>query len=287
VRTRRVACDNEDTEATEFHNYRFVSDLSFLPGNTTINQANHRMQHSFSSSGYISGIPCLWTNDLETEFRQNHHYQRHSPENRGRTCNSFIQYRILAQRCFTGQQTDISKEVEALWRDESKEMYFFCLRNSEIETCSSILPALANSIVLGTTNCAPRIDPRCSAHPQVRALSPLPPNDNNESPSIRTEFFRVGSSNFNYERITAAELSDVELSSEVDAQDGNQQGVPQNPYQLSKTTAPYCEIREKSASPAWSDPLDFSEDEDPVPLFSPNFAVEFEDLMRVYREKVW
>ena len=120
-----------------FHNYRIVADNSWLQRGQTFEEANRMMQHSIASTGSISGVPCLWAEDLKSEYRVSE-----TPAQRGgkseRTCNSFLQYRILVQRCFSGQQTDISKEVEGLWRNESKEMHFFCLRNSEIETRMSV-----------------------------------------------------------------------------------------------------------------------------------------------------
>lgn len=119
--------------AERFHGYRIVPDDSWLRRGQTFEQANHIMQRSIKNTGSISGVPCIWVDDLKLESRVLNSPTSHT-DRKERTCNSFLQYRILVQRCFRGQQTDISKEVEALWRNESKEMLFFCLRNSEIET---------------------------------------------------------------------------------------------------------------------------------------------------------
>ena len=121
---------------SQFHGYRLVRDESWLGKGQTWEQATRCMEHSFSSTDHISEIPCIWADDLKAEFRrENGHRKLLAPTGKDRTCNSFLQYRILVQRCFTGQQTDISKVVETLWRRESKEMYFYCFRNAEIETC--------------------------------------------------------------------------------------------------------------------------------------------------------
>jgi hypothetical protein len=123
----------------EFQGYQIVIDKSWLEPGQTFDQANSRMENSTSRTGYLPHIPCIFAHELMAA---------HSRERRGstsarlsseRTCNSFLQYRILAQRSCKGQQTDISKEVEPLWRTESPEMHFFCLRNSEIETCIRLI----------------------------------------------------------------------------------------------------------------------------------------------------
>lgn len=127
----------DQTTLDGFQGFRIVRDTSWLRDDETFDNADQIMQKSISGTGYISGVPCLWVDDLKAEFRKsNISRSPPSPQHRReRTCNSFLQYRILVQRCFHGQQTDISKEVEALWRRESKEMQFYCHRNSEIETC--------------------------------------------------------------------------------------------------------------------------------------------------------
>ena len=122
------------SKAEKLHDYRFVRDVSWLRKGQTFEEASREMQESISSLDYVSGVSCLWVDDLKSESRvRDRVVNTHNP--RERTCNSFLQYRILVQRCFRGQQTDISREVETLWRNESKEMQFYCLRNSEIETC--------------------------------------------------------------------------------------------------------------------------------------------------------
>jgi hypothetical protein len=120
------------SKAEIFHDYRLVRDESWLRRDQTFEDANREMQDSISSLDSISGVPCLWADDLKLTSRDDTFASQH--KRRERMCNSFLQYRILVQRCFRGQQTDISKEVETLWRSESKEMQFYCLRNSEIET---------------------------------------------------------------------------------------------------------------------------------------------------------
>jgi hypothetical protein len=129
------------TTSDGFQGYRIVRDTSWLRDDETFDDANRIMQKSISSTGHISGVPCLWLDDLKAEFHKSNACRPplNLDHQRERTCNSFLQYRILVQRCFQGQQTDISKEVEALWRNESKEMQFYCHRNSEIETCIYLL----------------------------------------------------------------------------------------------------------------------------------------------------
>lgn len=120
------------SKAKIFHDYRLVRDGSWLRRDQTFEEANREMQDSISRLNSISGVACLWVDDLKSTSRVDTSASRNNP--RERMCNSFLQYRILVHRCFRGQQTDISKEVETLWRNESKEMRFYCLRNSEIET---------------------------------------------------------------------------------------------------------------------------------------------------------
>ena len=116
--------------------YQIVVDDAWLERGQTFAQVNRQMSKSFSSTNYLAHIPCVFTHDLTTKHVKGRRgYTLDQPSATAeRTCNSFLQYRILAQRSFKGQQTDISKEVDKLWRNESKEMLFFCHRNSEIET---------------------------------------------------------------------------------------------------------------------------------------------------------
>lgn len=113
--------------------------MSWLEQGQTLERANARMQKSIALTNYISEIPCIWADDLIAEFIQTHgpHKRTAASIINDRPCNSFFQYRMLAQHCFFGRQTDISKGVEVLWRAESKEMYFYCFRNSEIEARNS------------------------------------------------------------------------------------------------------------------------------------------------------
>jgi hypothetical protein len=129
---------NVETEP-EFHGYQIEIDSSWLEPGQTFNQANRRMQDSTSRTGYLPHIPCIFAHELVTEHARNRHGSTSARLSSERTCNSFLQYRNLAHGSCKGQQTDISKEVERLWRTESREMHFFCLRNSEIETCIHLI----------------------------------------------------------------------------------------------------------------------------------------------------
>jgi len=118
----------------KFYNYNFVTDHSWLPKRWTLERASRVMQDAISQIERLPGMDYIWVDELE------HQHERVLPyttRERERTSNSFLQYRALVQRAFTGKQTEISKEIELLWRSESKEMQFHCYRNSEIETPTS------------------------------------------------------------------------------------------------------------------------------------------------------
>lgn len=111
-----------------------VLDHSWLRKGQTFEQVNRIMQCSIENSDTIPGVPCIWVDDLKSESalkQSTSHYDPKQPR------SAFMIYRNLVHGCFNGQQADISKAVEILWRNESKEMRFFCFRNSEIESCIS------------------------------------------------------------------------------------------------------------------------------------------------------
>ena len=120
--------------ASSQYNGDFITDPSWLPQSWTLEKASHTMQQSICEIEKIPDMEYLWANELKDQHEQT------LPNNRSlkreRTSNSFLQYRILVQRAFTGKQTLISSYIEALWRTESKEMQFYCYRNSEIENCT-------------------------------------------------------------------------------------------------------------------------------------------------------
>jgi hypothetical protein len=158
----------------DFQGYEIVIDDTWLEHGQTLANISRQQRNSASRTVYLAHVPCMFEHELKNERDQKH---CHSTSNQSseRTCNSFLQYRIIAQRSFKGQQNDISKEVKKLWRTESKEMYFFCLRNWEIETSKFLMKEL--TLVLRTKGSAPPIDPKWSAHAQIRALSPQPQQD--------------------------------------------------------------------------------------------------------------
>ena len=128
-------CSRPAKRARKFHNYDFVADHSWLPKRCTFERANRVMQKSISQSEHLLGMDYIWVDDLKDQ------HERVLPSThreRERTSNSFLQYRVLVQRAFTGKQTDISKDIEFLWRSERKEMQFQCYRNSEIENRISL-----------------------------------------------------------------------------------------------------------------------------------------------------
>jgi hypothetical protein len=162
--------------------YQFMRDCSWLEDAETSEGARRKVERSLMMSGSVEGVPCLWADDLKAEFYQKNP-NREPPDptsKKDRTCNSFIHYRMLVRNCFTGPQTEISKEVRRLWRNESKEMYFYCQRNAEIET--RISPwGNELTLVLGETNCTPPIETQLSAHAIVRALPPTLPREHDDS----------------------------------------------------------------------------------------------------------
>jgi hypothetical protein len=128
-------CSRPAKRARKFHNYDFVADRSWLPKRCTLERASRVMQKAISQSEHPPGMDYIWVDDLKDQ------HERVLPSahrERERTSNSFLQYRVLVQRAFTGQQTMISKEIESLWRSETKEMQFQCYRNSEIENRISL-----------------------------------------------------------------------------------------------------------------------------------------------------
>src|SRR5271170_6923109 len=116
--------------ARKFHDFEFVSDRSWLPKRWTLERASLLMQDAISQIEHLPGMDYIWVDDLKDQHERV--LPCTNPE-RERTSNSFLQYRALVQRAFAGKQTDISKEIELLWRSESKQMQFHCYRNAEIE----------------------------------------------------------------------------------------------------------------------------------------------------------
>jgi len=117
----------------KFYNYNFIRDISGFPTTWTLERAIRLMQRSSSQIEHLPGTDYIWVDDLKDQHQGV--LPGNAPREIERTSNSFLQYRILVQRAFKGKQTDISKEIEFLWRAESKEMQFHCYRNAEIETC--------------------------------------------------------------------------------------------------------------------------------------------------------
>jgi hypothetical protein len=138
----------------KFDNYCFVADRSWLPKRWTFERAGRVMQSASSGIEQLPGMEYIWLDDLKDQHERV--LPRHASPEWERTANSFLQYRILVQRAFVGKQTEISKEIESLWRAESKEMQFYCYRNAEIETC---IPAEGE-----VTDNRPWRKPFCSCH---------------------------------------------------------------------------------------------------------------------------
>jgi hypothetical protein len=121
-------------ETEIFHEYEFRQDESWIPKGQTFEDARHVIKDAFSKSLYISAIPCLWAEEYKSKYLSENPFA--DCLNQGqRASSSFLHYRMLVHVCFYGSQTDISKEVEKLWRDETAEMKFYCSRNAEIESC--------------------------------------------------------------------------------------------------------------------------------------------------------
>ena len=251
-------------------------------------------------SGSVEGAPCLWADDLKAEFEQkNADKESPDPESKKeRTCNSFLHYRMLARNCFTGPQTDISKEVRSLWQKESKEMYFYCQRNSEIET--RISPwGNELTLVLGETNCAPPIESQWSAHAIVRALPPTLPREREDSvgspDTARVENIAISSIDGSTCQTTRSTPDRPTPPVQLCAEPGNctdqvavQQSVSEGCEWLSDTQheggGVVTEITDEFGCP-----VDFW-DSDSSPFDVPSACIsqaDSEDLHRVYREIVW
>ena len=130
---RDLQYKNPSQPCSKFDKYSFVADRSWLPNRWTLERAGRVMQSASSRIEQLPGMEYIWLDDLKDQHERV--LPRHASPERERTANSFLQYRILVQRAFVGKQTEISKEIESLWRAESKEMQFYCYRNAEIETC--------------------------------------------------------------------------------------------------------------------------------------------------------
>lgn len=111
-----------------FSGYEIVHDVSFvsfLPKGKTVEEADC-IKNSIKKTDSISYI---WADDLKSGVLN----PPSGNSGRKRARNSFLIYRCLVQRCFKGQQRDISKEATALWKGESEEMILLCYQISDIE----------------------------------------------------------------------------------------------------------------------------------------------------------
>src|SRR5436190_17551622 len=72
--------------AERFQGYRIISDDSWLRRGQTFEQANRIMQRSILGTDPISGVPCVWVDDLKSDFGvHNSPTSRH--DRKERTCN--------------------------------------------------------------------------------------------------------------------------------------------------------------------------------------------------------
>ena len=173
------------------------------------------------------------------------------------------------------------------------------------------------TIDLRVKNSAPRIDPRCSAHARVRALSLLPARNLDDSPSPKrySKSRRAKASNFQHDDLTPSSSNDDsqyctdqqsgydgeyedDFSSETESRcceaphmlnltppAAVASGIEQSPVPMSILD----ESPIRSASPLCSDDPVYSGKKGELTNFaSSNLEqAEYEELLRVYREKVW
>ena len=116
-----------------------MADPSWIPQGFTRETASAMIQKAVSHHTPYPEVPFLWADDLIAERGRKDPSFNIPPRRRGngvhdRGCNSFMQYRMYAQRAFSGQQTEVSKSVEQLWSTESGQMKFQCERAAEIES---------------------------------------------------------------------------------------------------------------------------------------------------------
>jgi len=132
------------------------TDTSWLSKNQTLEEAARTMQKSISMVIYPANIPYIWVADLESNSirsqqsdniledgaktphcrPQRKRRASTKPSDFLRLRNSFLQYRNLAQQCFSDETTQpiLSKRIAELWAAETPEMRFFCERNAAIES---------------------------------------------------------------------------------------------------------------------------------------------------------
>jgi hypothetical protein len=116
-----------------------MADPSWIPQGFTREAASAMIQKSVSHHTPYPEVPFVWVDDLVAERGRKDPLFDISPKRKtngaqDRGCNSFMQYRMYAQRAFSGQQTKVSKNVEQLWSTESDQMKFQCERAAEIES---------------------------------------------------------------------------------------------------------------------------------------------------------
>lgn len=130
--------------AANSHGFELMADPSWIPQGFTRQAATAMIQEAISHHTHYPGVPFIWVSDLVAERGRkepsfNQWTKPKTTRNQERGCNSFMQYRMYAQRAFGGQQTEVSKNVEQLWSTESDEMRFHCERAAEIESCNLTL----------------------------------------------------------------------------------------------------------------------------------------------------
>jgi hypothetical protein len=165
---------------------------------------------------------------------------------------------------------------------------------------------------------APSIDPKCSAHAQVRALSPLPTGAVEDSSSTGhvPKLHRNTKQKTKRQRLSKQSPEDTETSHNYTEQSSGDEGEwedespsaieSQEPNQ--KTTEPTTLEVESSdldnnsfygeqyhdqsqlyfPSPPWFQNANHFGNEDVISMATANLGeIEYEELQRIYREKVW
>lgn len=170
------------------------------------------------------------------------------------------------------------------------------------------------TIVLHSTNCAPVIDPRCSAHAKVRALPPLTPRQRDEDSSSgrntpRVEDKDVTASSDTHSIYSSPEQQSLSFPLEIQAESETYEIFNETPELLPSTQAeteravgmgdqfgshtysvgePHP-VAIDVPSPCQSDDLDFWDGEMESTPFNPTVwtQADTEYLERVYRERIW
>lgn len=167
---------------------------------------------------------------------------------------------------------------------------------------------------LRAKNSAPSIDPKCSAHEQVRALSPLPssavedpplfnqtpkpPHNTKQKtkrPYLAKQSREDSESSDNYAEQFSSNQDGLEdeLSIHIESQGQRQSIIELMPYEIGSPDLDVSSIysdnnQPRLPSPPWSQNVHPLGNGDLISMAAANLGeMEYEELQRIYRERVW